>query len=397
MRIPTATYRLQFHSEFTFAKASRIIDYLSELGISDFYASPIFIARKGSTHGYDVVDPTQINPELGTSEQFEDSIDKVQKNKMGWLQDIVPNHMVYDSHNAFLMDILENGKESEFSDFFDIDWERVEEVFQGKILAPLLGNLYGECLENGEIQLAYDENGLSVNYYSLHLPVRIESYARFITHNLGQLTRSLGRQHPDFIKLLGILYLIKSVPSETKGRERDDQISFIKFLIWELYQQNTEVQKFIEQNIQDFNGEKGNSESFNLLDTLLSEQFYRLCFWKVGAEEINYRRFFKVNEHISVRVEELKVFNKTHVLIEQFVNEGKFTGLRIDHIDGLYHPTQYLERLQEKVGDTYITVEKILELKEDLPTQWKIQGTSGYEFLNYVNGLFCNQKNEKLL
>ncbi|MCU0537950.1 MAG: alpha-amylase family glycosyl hydrolase, partial [Hydrococcus sp. Prado102] len=361
MKIPTATYRLQFHSEFPFEKAIEIIDYLSNLGVSDLYASPIFKARGGSTHGYDVVDPTQINPELGTPEQFETLIDKVQQNSMGWLQDIVPNHMAYDSQNAFLMDILENGRDSEFSDFFDIDWERVEGIFQGKILAPLLGNLYGECLENGEIQLAYDESGLSINYFSLRLPVRIESYAKFITHNLGHLTRSLGRQHPDFIKLLGILYLIKSIPLETKGRERYDQITFVKSLIWELCKQNSQIQEFLEQNIKVFNGEAGNPDSFNLLDSLLSEQFYRLCFWKVGAEEINYRRFFTVNELISVNVEELKVFNKTHTLIEQFVKNGKFTGLRIDHIDGLYHPTQYLERLQEKMGDVYILVEKILE------------------------------------
>jgi (1->4)-alpha-D-glucan 1-alpha-D-glucosylmutase len=397
MRIPTATYRLQFHSEFPFEKAIEIIEYLSNLGVSDLYASPIFKARSGSTHGYDVVDPTQVNPELGTQEQFETLISKLQQKHIGWLQDIVPNHMAYDSQNAFLMDILANGRDSEVSNFFDIDWERVEGFFNGKILAPLLGNLYGECLENGEIQLAYDESGLSVNYYSLQLPVRIESYAKFITHNLGQLTRSLGRQHPDFIKLLGILYLIKSIPLETKGRERYDQISFVKSLIWELCQQNSEIHEFFEQNIKSFNGEVGNPDSFNLLDSLLSEQFYRLCFWKVGAEEINYRRFFTVNELISVNVEELKVFNKTHALIEQLVKEGKFTGLRIDHIDGLYHPTQYLERLQEKMGDVYILVEKILELKEDLPSKWQIQGTSGYEFLNYINGLFVKTKNEKTL
>jgi (1->4)-alpha-D-glucan 1-alpha-D-glucosylmutase len=396
MRIPNATYRLQFHQAFSFQEADRIINYLSELGISDIYASPIFKARKGSMHGYDVVDPTQINPELGTQEAFETLIDKLQKKGMGWLQDIVPNHMAYDSQNDFLMDILENGSESEFFDFFDIAWDVTDESFGGKVLAPLLGNLYGDCLENGEIQLTYDEGSLSVNYYDLRLPVTIESYARFITHNLGQLTRSLGRQHPDFIKLLGILYLFKSIPTETKGRERDDRVVFVKSLLWELQVQNSEVKAFLQENIQSFNGEKGNPESFNLLDTLLSEQVYRLCFWKVGAEEINYRRFFTVNELISVKVEELKVFNKTHSLIEKLVSEGKITGVRIDHIDGLYHPTQYLERLREKIGDAYITVEKILELTEELPSQWKIEGTSGYEFLNYVSGIFCDRSKENI-
>jgi (1->4)-alpha-D-glucan 1-alpha-D-glucosylmutase len=397
MRIPTATYRIQFHSGFKFSAVKAIADYLAELGISDLYASPIFKARAGSTHGYDVVDPVHLNPELGTSEEFDLLIQDFQRRDIGWLQDIVPNHMAYDSQNLFLMDVLENGSDSEYFDYFDINWNHQYEDIRGRVLAPLLGNFYGECLENGEIQLQYNQTGLSVNYFGLQLPVRIESYSRFITQNLGHLGRSLGRRHPDFVKLLGILYLMKNVTGETKGKERYDQIAFVKGLLWELYEQNSEVKEFIDKNIEFFNGEKGNSESFNLLDSLLQEQFYRLSFWKVGAEEINYRRFFTVNELISVKVEELKVFNKTHALIIQLVEEGKFTGLRIDHIDGLYDPAQYLERLQERVGDTYITVEKILELEEQLPNSWKIQGTSGYEFLNYVNGVFCCNANEQKL
>lgn len=398
MRIPRATYRIQFHSEFNFDAAKNIITYLADLGISDIYASPIFKARKGSTHGYDIVDPTQINPELGTPEQFEALISEIQNHYLGWVQDIVPNHMAYDSENTWLMDILENGLDSEASDYFDIDWEHPYEDFKGRVLAPMLGNFYGQCLENGEIQLNYDESGLSVNYYSLRLPVKIESYARFITQNLGQLARALGgRRHPDFVKLLGILYLVKNAPAEPKGKERYDEIAFVKGLLWELYTQNPEVKEFIDNNIKLFNGEKGNPDSFNLLNNLLNEQFYRLSFWKVGAEEINYRRFFTVNELISVKVQEIKVFHKTHSLISQLVETGKITGLRIDHIDGLYDPTEYLNRLRQKVGDVYITVEKILELKEKLPEIWQIQGTSGYEFLNYVNGIFCHRQSEKQL
>lgn len=395
MRIPTATYRCQFHSGFKFEQAKNLVSYLAELGISDLYASPIFKAKKGSTHGYDVVDPTQLNPELGTAEDFEALIQEIKQHDLGWVQDIVPNHMAYDSQNSWLMDVLENGSDSDFRDYFDIEWEHSYEDIKGRLLAPMLGNFYGQCLENGEIQLNYDEGGLSVNYFSLKLPVRIESYAKFITQNLGHLGRSLGRRHPDFIKLLGILYLMKSAPGETKGKERYDQIAFVKGLLWELYTQNTEVKEFIDSNVNFFNGEKGDSESFNYLDTLLKEQFYRLSFWKVGAEEINYRRFFTVNELISVKVQEIKVFYKTHSLISQLVEEGKITGLRIDHIDGLYDPTEYLKRLREKTGDVYITVEKILELKEKLPEIWPIQGTSGYDFLNYVNGIFCKGENEQ--
>lgn len=395
MRIPRATYRIQFQSGFKFEAAKNIIPYLSELGISDLYASPIFKARAGSTHGYDVVDPTQLNPELGTSEDFEALVNEIKRHDMGWVQDIVPNHMAYDSENSWLMDVLENGTDSEASDYFDIDWEHPYEDFKGRVLAPMLGNFYGQCLDNGEIQLNYDESGLSVNYYSLRLPVKIESYARFITQNLGQLARTLGRRHPDFVKLLGILYLIKNAPAEPKGKERYDEIAFVKGLLWELYTQNPEVKEFVDNNVKFFNGEQGNPESFNPLDSLLNEQFYRLSFWKVGAEEINYRRFFTVNELISVKVQEIKVFHKTHAFISQLVEQGKVTGLRIDHIDGLYDPTEYLKRLREKTGDVYLTVEKILELKEDLPEVWPIQGTSGYDFLNYINGIFCRQESEK--
>jgi len=395
MRIPTATYRIQFHGGFKFEAAKQILSYLEELGITDLYASPIFKARKGSTHGYDVVDSNLLNPELGNSEDFESLTDEIKKRKMGWLQDIVPNHMAYDTQNLLLSDVLEHGPDSEYFDYFDIEWNHAYENLRGRVLAPLLGNFYGECLENGEIQLQYREKGLTINYYGLNLPVKIDSYGKFITHNLGYLGRELGRRHPDFIKLLGILYLIKNTSSEVKGKARYDQIAFVKGLLWELYNQNPVVHEFIDENINVFNGEKGNPESFNLLDDLLSDQFYRLSFWKVGAEEINYRRFFTVNELMSVKVEEIKVFHKNHALIFDMVEEGKFTGLRIDHIDGLYDPTEYLKRLREKVGDTYITVEKILEHEEDLPLYWPIEGTSGYDFLNYVNGVFCRCDREE--
>jgi (1->4)-alpha-D-glucan 1-alpha-D-glucosylmutase len=395
MRIPRATYRIQFQSEFKFEAAKKIISYLADLGISDLYASPIFKARAGSTHGYDVVDPTQLNPELGTPDDFEALVGEIKHHDMGWIQDIVPNHMAYDSQNAWLMDVLENGTDSQASEYFDIDWEHPYEDFKGRVLTPMLGNFYGECLHNGEIQLHYDEGGLSVDYYGFTLPVRIESYALFISQNLGQLARELGRRHPDFIKLLGLLYLIKNVPSETTGKERYDQIAFVKGLLWELYTGNHEVKEFVDNNVKFFNGEKGNPDSFTPLHNLLNEQFYRLAFWKVGAEEINYRRFFTVNELISVKVQEIKVFHKTHGFISQLVEEGKLTGLRIDHIDGLYDPTEYLNRLRDKVGDVYITVEKILELTEELPSIWPIQGTSGYDFLNYVNGIFCRRESEQ--
>jgi (1->4)-alpha-D-glucan 1-alpha-D-glucosylmutase len=395
MRIPTATYRIQFTADFGFNHAHNIVSYLADLGISDLYASPIFKARAGSTHGYDIVDPTQLNPELGTQDTFDALVQELQNHEMGWLQDIVPNHMAYDSQNRWLMDVLENGSNSNYVDYFDISWNSPFEQNQEPILVPMLGNFYADCLENGELQLTYDESGLNINYYSLRIPLTLESYGTFLIHNLGSLARTLGRKHPTFVRLLGILYMSKNFPPEIASQQRQDQVDFVKGLLWEVYSDNETVKAFIDDNVRAFNGEKGNPESFNLLDKLLSEQFFRLSYWKVGAEEINYRRFFTVNELISVKAEELKVFNNTHSLIFKLVEEGSFTGVRIDHIDGLFNPTEYLDRLREKLGDTYITVEKILQPGEDLPPVWAVQGTSGYDYMNYINGVFCQTENEE--
>ncbi|MDB9446352.1 malto-oligosyltrehalose synthase [Anabaena sp. CS-542/02] len=393
MRIPTATYRIQFNSAFNFNSAQKIIKYLDDLGISDLYASPIFKARRGSNHGYDIVDPNQLNPELGTPADFTALVAELKQHNMGWLQDIVPNHMAYDTQNQYLMNVLENGSNSVYANYFDISWNSpIINGFsesQEQLLAPLLGNFYGDSLENGEIKLKYGQNGLSVNYYDLSFPLKLESYATFFDQNIAKLSQVLGRNNPIFVRLLGILYIVKHIPADVTPKERQDQIDFVKGLLWELYTEHKEFQGFIDKNLNFFNGQPGNPESFNLLDSLLSEQFFRLAFWKVGAEEINYRRFFTINELISVKSEDFQVFEHTHTLITNLVKENQITGLRVDHIDGLYNPTEYLQRLQSKVGDTYIIVEKILQAGEDLPHNWSIQGTTGYDFLNYLNGIFC--------
>jgi len=395
MRTPLATYRLQFSAAFGFSAAKDIVPYLHGLGISDVYASPIFHAREGSTHGYDIVDPNRINPELGTIEEFEALIDEVRRRGMGWIQDIVPNHMAYDGQNRMLMDVLENGQSSAFLDYFDIDWNHPYEAIRGKVLAPFLGGFYGECLENAEIKLRYDQDGLSVNYFKLKFPIVIESYANVFAHGLGALRRRLGGKDPDFVKLLGVLFVLKNLPPKEETRERADQVGFIKSMLWEIYMGRSEIKEFIDANIARFNGTKGNPGSFDLLDRLLSEQLYRLSFWKVAAEELNYRRFFNINELISLRIEEEKVFRHTHELVFKLVREEKFTGLRIDHIDGLYDPLQYLRRLRRELGDVYLVVEKILDLNEDLPSAWPVQGTTGYDFLNYANGVFCDRASER--
>ncbi|WP_035990611.1 malto-oligosyltrehalose synthase [Leptolyngbya sp. KIOST-1] len=393
MRIPTATYRIQFNSTFGFAAAQGIVDYLKNLGVSDIYASPIFKARQGSTHGYDVVDPTQLNPELGGQEAFQPLIDTAHHHGLGWLQDIVPNHMAYDGQNRYLMDVMEYGANSPYFDFFDIEWEGPEEL-GGKVLAPMLGDFYDRCLERGEIQLSYDESGLSVNYYGLQFPVRIESYGRFLSYQSGRLAQHLDKRDRTFIKISGILYLVKNAIVDLHGREYRDQAQFAKGLLWDVYQDSDEVREFIDQNLVIFNGTPDQPSSFDLLDELLSEQFYRLSFWKVGAEELNYRRFFTVNELICLKVDNEQVFDQTHDLICQMVKGGQFNGVRVDHIDGLYDPTRYLERLRDRLGDTYIVVEKILESEETLPSGWPIQGTSGYDSLTQLNGVFCQQENQ---
>ncbi len=395
MRIPVATYRIQFNPSFDFQAAKKIIPYLAELGISDIYASPIFKARKGSTHGYDVVDPDQLNFELGDEQDFNELIRELKNYGMGWIQDIVPNHVAYDYENQMLMDVLENGESSKYLHFFDIDWNHPCESIRGKLLAPFLGRFYGESLEGGEIQLRYCDTGLTINYYNMRFPVKIESYVNIFTHQLSALKRTLGGDHPDFIKLLGILYVLKTLSTGEEMDERYDQITFIKRMLWELYTGNLEMKRFIDANVQAFNGEKDNPESFNLLDNLLSEQLFKLSFWKVATEEINYRRFFSINELICLRAEDEEVFDHTHALIFQLIEEGKVSGLRIDHIDGLYDPTNYLKRLQERTGDMYIVVEKILGVTEEIPPFWQAQGTTGYDFLNYLNGIFCKNKSEK--
>ncbi len=394
MKIPLSTYRLQFSPGFGFNQAREILPYLYDLGITDIYAAPIFKARKGSSHGYDVVDLNQLNPDLGTDKEYEELIDAVKSSGMGWVQDIVPNHMAFDGENQMLMDVLENGRNSEYFGFFDIDWEHTYESLSERLLAPFLGKHYGEALDAREIVLQYGNNGFYVSYYALNLPLKIESYVRLITYHLQSLRKTLGDDHPDLIKYLGILYSLKNLPESQEERlDRYSQIQFIKRMLWELYNGNSDIKKFIDRNIGIFNGVEESSEGLSLLDSLLSEQLFRLSFWKVATEELNYRRFFNINGLISLRVEEERVFNLTHSFINQQVKLKRFTGLRIDHIDGLYDPTDYLKRLREKNSDIYIVVEKIMEFDEKLPSLWAVQGTTGYDSLNYLNGLFCDENN----
>ncbi|NWH04486.1 malto-oligosyltrehalose synthase [Desulfobacter latus] len=393
MPIPTATYRIQFSKAFDFQAASDIITYLADLGISCIYASPIFKARKGSLHGYDIVDPSRLNPELGSITDFEKLKAELQKQHMGWLQDIVPNHMAFDFENKMLMDVFENGRHSMYRHFFDVDWEHPLGSLQGKLPAPFLGGYYGQSLENKEIRLEYAETGFSVNYYDQALPLKIDSYTDVLTFRSSALRTRLGEDHPHFIKFLAVLHILNTLPSGNAVKDRCEQIKVAKYMLWELYCRNPVIRRFVDTNIEMFNGEKGNPESFRHIDKLLDEQVFRLSYWKVANEEINYRRFFHLNDFICLRMEDEAVFDRTHTLIFKLIEDGPVSGLRVDHIDGLYDPAIYLRRLRKKAGDIYLVVEKILDRTEDLVPLWPVQGTTGYEFMNTVNGLFCQSNN----
>jgi (1->4)-alpha-D-glucan 1-alpha-D-glucosylmutase len=329
MRIPDATYRLQFNADFGFTAAREIIPYLSELGITDVYASPIFFAEEGSTHGYDVCDPDRLNPELGSESDFDDLMQEVKSRSLGWVQDIVPNHMAFSSRNRRLMDVLKFGPQSAYGNFFDIDWRHP--ALEGKLLAPFLGKHYAECLESGEIELRAGGGWVAMGYYGLELPLSFDT--SFCIDKKGSAET----------------YTIKDVPGGASG-----------------------------------------------LDEIISSQFFAPSFWKRAGEEINYRRFFTINGLISVRVEDEKVFEESHRFLFDLVESGKVTGLRVDHIDGLYDPAEYLSRLKKRSGGMFTVVEKILDLSEDVPQDWPVEGTTGYKFLNYVNGLFCKNDNVKL-
>ncbi|MCB2231020.1 malto-oligosyltrehalose synthase [bacterium] len=393
MRIPVATYRLQFGPQFGFRDAAAVVPYLARLGVTDIYASPVFKARSGSAHGYDVVDPRELNPELGSTDDFEQLHAVLKREGIGWVQDIVPNHMAIDSENAMLTDVLELGKASRYFNFFDIDWDHPFENMRGRLLVPLLGRFYSECLAAREIRLSYGESGLSVSYYQLRLPIRIGSYLKVLEHDIESLELALGGASPEFIKYLGCLQFIKALSDGSGSGSVYKQMRHAKRSLWQVYQESPDVRTHLDGVVSYLNGDTGDKSGLDKLDSLLSEQLFRLAFWRVANEEINYRRFFTVNDLISLRMEREEVFEETHALVFDLVARGIFSGLRVDHIDGLYDPTAYLGRLRDRIGDAYVVVEKILEGDEELPPFWPVQGTTGYDALNVINGVFCDERN----
>jgi len=390
-----STYRIQFHPGFRFAHAAEILQYLRDLGISHLYASPVFRARRGSMHGYDAVDLNEINPELGSVEELETLFSGLRERGMGWIQDFAANHMAFHKDNPLLMDVLESGGDSIYRDFFDIDWDHPYEGMKGKVLAPFLGSLSGDALEKGELKLHYGPDGLSIRYHELEFPVAVSSYTGFFSHGIDRLKKSFGEEDLAWIQYLGILYVLRTIPSMDGLEEREFQIRFIKRSLWALYMREGRIRDFVDSNIRIFNGRPDDKNSFDLLEGLLLEQNYRLSYWKVATEEINYRRFFNINELICLRQEKKEVFEATHALVFGWLEHGKISGLRIDHLDGFYAPYEYLNAIREKNPDKYVVVEKILDAGEQLPDGFPVQGTTGYDFLNRLNELFCSSRNRR--
>jgi (1->4)-alpha-D-glucan 1-alpha-D-glucosylmutase len=388
---PRATYRLQFHKQFTFDDAARIVPYLARLGISHVYASPIQAARPGSMHGYDIVDHTAVNPELGGEEGFRRLTDRLREHGLGLVLDIVPNHMgVGGSDNLWWLSVLEWGELSPYANAFDIDWERLGA--NRKLIVPFLGDRYGEALEEGELRLTFDaeEGGFSVWHWEHRFPICPLTYPIVLDRALAATADDVGSARSELMAISERLRFME----EEVGTERQSALPLecagLKARIAEAVRDSQALQHGIERAVSLVNGVIGHPESFGTMHRILEAQSYRLAYWRVAASDINYRRFFDINELAGIRIEDPEIFAQCHELIFRLVREGRVQGLRIDHVDGLADPEGYVRALQSAVGPGfYILVEKILGPGESL-RDWPVAGTTGYEALNALDGVFVD-------
>jgi len=411
LRIPRATYRLQFNRDFTFADATALVPYLAQLGISHCYASPFLKARPGSLHGYDIVDHLNLNPEMGTAEDFDALVDALHAHEMGLLMDVVPNHMaVMGSDNAWWLDVLENGQASAYADFFDIDWDSYQHGVGHKVLLPVLGDHYAKVLDRGELRvnLNADSGEFFLSYYDHRFPLDPREYPRILGPRLERLTTRLADDDSQALAFQSLVTAFSHLPARTEScaekmaeRARDKEIH--KRQLAKLYARNADIAAFVDEQLAELNREPGDVTSADRLHELIDAQAYRLAYWRVASDEINYRRFFDINDLAALRMENTKVFATTHALVFDLLDQGKVDGLRIDHPDGLYDPLEYFTRLQNHYSGAagadstardslpvYVVVEKILAEHESLPTHWPVHGTTGYEFANLLNGLFVD-------
>ncbi|MDQ3386041.1 MAG: malto-oligosyltrehalose synthase [Actinomycetota bacterium] len=405
MRVPRATYRLQFNKDFTFSDAVDLVPYLAELGVSDLYASPYMKARPGSTHGYDVIDHNSLNPEIGPTEDYERLVETLHEHGMSQLLDIVPNHMGVGSDNPWWTSVLEHGPASPRATFFDIDWYPTNRPrLHGKVLLPVLGDHYRAVLEGGEISLSFNPEvgSLSATYYEHECPLDPKTYPMVLSSLEDLPEDECSLELESLVTAFGNLPGRDATDEEAlEERARDADIN--KNRLARLCAESREIAHAIEERVRRLNGVVGEPESFESLHRILEEQAYRLVFWRVASDEINYRRFFAINDLAGVRVEDEGVFEATHRFFLDLVGSGKISGLRIDHPDGLHDPAEYFQRLQKAAAGAlgsdekeplYILAEKILAHHESLPEDWPIAGTTGYDFTNLVNGLFVDPDGE---
>jgi (1->4)-alpha-D-glucan 1-alpha-D-glucosylmutase len=409
-RIPRATYRVQLHRDFTFEHATALADYFAALGVSHVYCSPYLRARPGSRHGYDIIDHAALNPEIGNRDDFERLIAALKSHGLGQIVDFVPNHMgIMGADNAWWMDVLENGQASVYADYFDIDWAPVDPDLAGKVLLPLLGDHYGNVLSSGELRLAYEPQtgAFAVWYYEHRVPIDPREYAGLLARavRLVDVSSLSAEIAADFQNLIAAFSHLppRSETSPEAVAERARAKEAHKSRLAHLANEHPVIAEAIERAVAEIN----TSESFNALHELLEAQAYRLAYWRVAADEINYRRFFDINDLAALRMENAQVFEATHRFVLELAAEGKLDGLRIDHPDGLYNPAEYFRRVQERYTELaaiegvvardgarqrplYVVVEKIIAPHEQLPETWPVFGTTGYRFANVVNGLFVD-------
>jgi (1->4)-alpha-D-glucan 1-alpha-D-glucosylmutase len=407
MYVPTSTYRLQLHAGFPFAAAADTVEYLASLGVGACYTSPYFTATKGSTHGYDVVDHNSINPELGGAEAHAAFIARLSTLALGHIVDVVPNHMGINTEaNAWWRDVLENGPSSPAARFFDIDWTPVKASLHAKLLLPILGDQYGRVLERGELSLAFRDATLVLRCGDQELPIDPKHVPDVLRNAVGPLTTELGADSPQLHEFLSILTSLQNLPSQadldaTQAAERQREKEVARARLARLLADFPSIGAHVEKAVTDINGEVGRGDSFDALHQLLEAQSYRLSYWRTASHDINYRRFFDVNSLAGLRVEDPVVFAATHQLIAELLRNNSVQGLRIDHPDGLFDPARYFQMLQQlpsAAGEPlYVVAEKVLSAGESLPRQWAVAGTTGYDYLNDLNGLFISHENGRAM
>ena len=378
-----ATYRVQVNAGFTLTAAAAQADYLARLGISHLYTSPILQAAPGSNHGYDVVDPTRVNAELGGADALERLTQALKSADLGYILDIVPNHMaITGAENPWWWDLLENGPASRYATYFDVEWNPTESRHENQVLAPILGDHYGRVLEANEIRLDFDGRHFTVRYYDHAYPVDPKTLAPL-------LSLAAEDARSDVLAFLADSYGLLPQPTATdrrSARRRYRDQAVLGTLLNRLCLEEPSVRGAIDRTVNALNAD------VDLLDAFLADQNYRLTYWRISGGELGYRRFFDINTLIGLRMEDEQVYADTHALILGWLAEGRIHGLRIDHPDGMRDPGGYFARLHDAAPEAWLVIEKILEQGETLPQRWPIHGTTGYDFLNVANGIFVDPR-----